>query len=132
MMQMGTMTRKLTHLLICLALGLTLVISGEKVAAARLTMALEAATTIELVICAEGQVKTVLLNADGEPVPSKSKDNCAKCPDCRLAIAIAAPTSAVSTSDAQSLSIGTPELQGRFTLPFLTGLQQPRAPPKGL
>ena len=73
MVQMGAMTRTLTHLLICLTLGLTLVISGDRVAAARLTMALEAASTTKIVICADGQVKTVVLNADGEPVSVQSQ-----------------------------------------------------------
>jgi uncharacterized protein (DUF736 family) len=126
------MDRTLTNLLICLTLGLTLVISGGNVATARLTMALEAATTTELVICADGQVETVMLNANGEPVPSKLKDQCAKCPDWRLAMALAFLSSAVTASDEQSRTIEAQSLRVRFDLLPLEGLQQPRAPPKGL
>lgn len=131
-MQMGCMTRKLTHLLICLTLGLTLAVSGGQVAAARLSMALGDATLTELVICADGQVKTVRLNAEGEPVAPKSKDDCANCPDCRQVIAVATPSAAVAAAAAQLLGVQAPKMRAGFLLFFVKGSQQPRAPPKGL
>lgn len=125
------MCRNLAHLLMCLAMSLTLAVSGGKAAVAQLTMALEAASTIEIVICADGQAKTVLLNAVGEPVVSTSKE-CAKCPDCRQVIATAVPRAVIATTNVQVLSVETRDVPVRFTLLFVKGPQQPRAPPKGL
>ena len=125
------MYRNLTHLLICLIVSLTLVVSGGKAAVAQLAMAYEAASTTEVVICADGQAKTVLLNAAGEPVAPKSKE-CAKCPDCRPVIAIAMPRAVIAISDMQLLSAAMPDVPVPFNPLSVKGPQQPRAPPKGL
>ena len=122
----------MAYLLICLSMVFALTVSGAQVAAARLSMSVEAATTTELVICADGQAKTILLNADGQPVAPKSPRNCSNCPDCQQTTAAALPGCAVATPILQRRSIEAPALPVRFTLLHAKGPAQARALPKGL
>ena len=127
---MEPMCRNLTHLLICLTMSLTLAVSGGA-AATQLTMALVAASGTEVVICADGQAKTIVLNAAGEPIAPMSKD-CAKCPDCRQVVTLAVPPAVVGAAKAQSLPVETRDAPARFASRLVRGPQLPRAPPKGI
>jgi hypothetical protein len=125
------MNRNFAHLLICMTLSLMLVASGVKASAARLSMALEGEATTELVICADGQAKTVFLNAKGEPVTPDSKKRCANCPDCRHATAITQHFCTAVEAVMRSISVPAPVLPVSIVATYAEMHPQPRAPPKG-
>ncbi len=126
------MRRSVEYLLIRISLILALTVSGVQVAAAQLSMAIETATISELVICADGQVKTVVVNSDGQPVEPKSRHYCSSCPECQLTAALGLPAYVVAAPILQRRSIEAPVLSIGFTLLHAKGPAQARAPPKGL
>lgn len=128
---MAGMMRSVPHILLCVLLCMTLAVSGTRAAAARLMMAVETATTITLVICAEGQSATITLDATGKPVAPKSHD-CATCPDCTQPSA--ASVAAQGTASAPDLIArqAAPRFAPIFVPVRVSGPMQARAPPKGL
>jgi hypothetical protein len=125
------MKRGAIQLLFCLILSFALAIAGAETAVARLAMAAEAATTTAVVICADGQARTVLLNDRGQPVTTKTPRNCATCPDCRQTPAVALPVILPPQPVLQQRTLARAVPPNRLVLTQTRGLVQARAPPKG-
>ena len=125
------MMRAVPHFLLCVLLCMALAVSGTMAAAARVTMAVETATTTTLVICAEGQNATITLDAAGRPVAPKSHD-CASCPDCTQPSAVPVAAHAPASAPDLIARLATPRFIPIFVLIRAAGPMQARAPPKGL
>jgi hypothetical protein len=117
--------------LLCTLVGLALVLSGFGAAAARLTMAVEAASTTEVVICGDAGARLVRLDGQGTPLAPAS-DSCATCPDCMAGTAFAPPgPPAIATpmlGQGAALSVPCPVILPARVLCAV----QARAPPKGV
>jgi hypothetical protein len=124
------MIRALSHLFICLTISLMLAIIGAQAAVARLVMAVDAATTTEVVICGASGAHRVTLDAAGVPVPQKAPHSCASCPDSALAAAVL-PKQNPQPACVETTADLSPSLTRPSVPPVrVTGRVQPRAPPK--
>lgn len=108
------MKRRISHSLICLMLCLCMTVAGVSRGMAGVEMA-RADRSIEMVICSEIGAETILVDAQGEPLPNHI---CKFCPDCVLGHAL--------TGSAAALAVPPQSWPQPAQFPHLTLLIQPR------
>lgn len=117
--------------LLCTLVGLALALSGMSAAAGRLTMAVEAISATEVVICGDSGARLVRLDGQGRPMAPAPRD-CATCPDCVPGTVFAGPDLPAIDTNALA-SVVTLPLFAQLSLPARAqGAVQARAPPEGV
>ncbi|MBP9950283.1 MAG: DUF2946 family protein [Cypionkella sp.] len=107
---------RISHSLICLMLCLCMTVAGVSRGMAGVAMA-RVAGSIEMVICSEIGAETILIDAQGEPLPLPSHI-CKFCPECVLGHAL--------TGSAAAMAIPPQSWPRPAEFPHLTLLIQPR------
>lgn len=120
------MMRSILHSLHCVILALGLAIAGFAQAQAGVAMTRAEAQT-EVVICGDGGVHVVVLDATGRAVAKGKADVCRRCPVCAMAQVAVDPVSpepmrpVTRERVADALIFNTPERAGPYGLPVARG-----------
>ena len=85
---------RISHSLICLMLCLCMTVAGVSRGMAGVAMA-RVAGSIEMVICSEIGAETILIDAQGEPLPLP-RHICECCPECGLGHALSGSAAAMA------------------------------------